>query len=117
MGGEQHLIDARNFGSIKRGWFIMSVVGMGKGEASMTQKKPAMKKVALKKKAKVRKPVMQFVEKHHEEEQESFYDERQRRIAEAAYLIAEKRGFHGEQAFDDWLQAEAQVDAMFEKQR
>jgi len=82
----------------------------------MTQKKPAMKKAALKKKAAIRKPEMQFVAKLHEEEQESLYAERQRRIAEAAYLIAEQRGFHGEQAFDDWLQAEAQVDAMFEEQ-
>ena len=82
----------------------------------MTQKKPVVKKAAVKQQAAIREPVMQFVEKHHEEDQESFYDERQRRIAEAAYLIAEQRGFHGEQAFDDWLQAEAQVDAMFEEQ-
>jgi len=32
-------------------------------------------------------------------------------IAEAAYLIAEQRGFQGEAALDDWLQAEADVDA------
>ena len=34
-------------------------------------------------------------------------------IAEAAYLIAEQRGFQGEAAMDDWLQAEADVDARF----
>jgi hypothetical protein len=32
-------------------------------------------------------------------------------IAEAAYLIAERRGFLGVAALDDWLQAEAEVDA------
>ena len=37
--------------------------------------------------------------------------ERQRRIEEAAYFIAEKRGFHGDLAISDWLEAEASVDA------
>jgi len=32
-------------------------------------------------------------------------------IAEAAYFIAEQRGFQGETELDDWLQAEADVDA------
>jgi len=32
-------------------------------------------------------------------------------IVEAAYFIAEQRGFQGETALDDWLQAEAEVDA------
>jgi len=40
-------------------------------------------------------------------------DERQRLIAESAYLIAEKRGFQGGNAMDDWLKAEAEVDAKF----
>jgi len=35
-------------------------------------------------------------------------------IAEAAYIIAEQRGFQGDMALDDWLQAEAAVDAGFE---
>ena len=30
-------------------------------------------------------------------------------IAEAAYYLAEKREFHGEQSLDDWLAAEQQV--------
>jgi Protein of unknown function (DUF2934) len=34
-------------------------------------------------------------------------------IAEAAYLIAEQRGFQGDLALNDWLQAEAAVDARF----
>ena len=32
-----------------------------------------------------------------------------RAIAEAAYYLAQKRGFTGEQALDDWLDAEQQV--------
>lgn len=30
----------------------------------------------------------------------------------AAYHIAERRGFHGGSAHEDWLQAEQEVDAM-----
>jgi hypothetical protein len=40
-------------------------------------------------------------------------EERYRLITEAAYLIAEKRGFEGGRELDDWLQAEAEVDARF----
>lgn len=32
-------------------------------------------------------------------------------IAEAAYLIAEQRGFQGDAALDDWLRAEADINA------
>jgi hypothetical protein len=32
-----------------------------------------------------------------------------RAIAEAAYYLAEKRGFTGENALDDWLAAEQQM--------
>lgn len=38
-------------------------------------------------------------------------EERHCMIAMAAYLIAEQRGFRGDAALDDWLQAEAEVDA------
>jgi hypothetical protein len=38
-------------------------------------------------------------------------EERQRRIEEAAYLIAERRGFAGGDAVEDWLRAELEVDA------
>ena len=34
-------------------------------------------------------------------------------ITEAAYLIAEQRGFEGGHEMDDWLQAEAEIDARF----
>lgn len=36
---------------------------------------------------------------------------RQRMIAEAAYYIAAERGFQGGSAMQDWLSAEAQIDA------
>lgn len=37
-------------------------------------------------------------------------DDRTRRIATAAYLRAESRGFAGGSAEQDWLEAEAEVD-------
>jgi len=39
-------------------------------------------------------------------------DERRSMIAEAAYYLAEKRGFAGGDPGDDWLQAEAQINQM-----
>jgi hypothetical protein len=41
-------------------------------------------------------------------------EERQNMIEEEAYLIAEQRGFEGDMALDDWLRAEAIVDARSE---
>ncbi len=38
-------------------------------------------------------------------------EERHRMICEQAYFLAEQRGFLGDAALDDWLQAEAKVDA------
>jgi len=32
-------------------------------------------------------------------------------IAEAAYLLAEQRGFQGDAALDDWLRAESEINA------
>jgi len=39
-------------------------------------------------------------------------DVRRRMIAEAAYFRAEARGFQGGDALRDWLEAEAEVDAV-----
>lgn len=39
-------------------------------------------------------------------------ESRQKMIAEAAYYIAERRGFAGNEAYDDWVKAEADIDAM-----
>lgn len=38
-------------------------------------------------------------------------EERRRMITESAYYRAEQRGFQGDLALDDWLRAEAEVDA------
>jgi hypothetical protein len=38
-------------------------------------------------------------------------------IAEAAYLRAERRGFSPGHETDDWLAAEAEVDALLSEQR
>jgi hypothetical protein len=40
-------------------------------------------------------------------------EERYEKIAREAYLLAENRGFQGDMAMDDWLQAEAKVDAQY----
>ena len=37
-------------------------------------------------------------------------ERRQQMIAEAAYYLAEHRGFQGDGALQDWLQAEAEID-------
>lgn len=39
-------------------------------------------------------------------------EERQRYVAEAAYFIAERRGFAAGADVEDWLQAEAEIDQM-----
>jgi hypothetical protein len=44
-------------------------------------------------------------------------EERQRMIAEAAYYLAERRGFSGGDPRQDWLDAEASIDAMLIDQK
>ena len=44
-------------------------------------------------------------------------EERWNMIAEAAYYIAEKRGFSDGHPAEDWRQAEAEIDAMLAKKR
>lgn len=51
--------------------------------------------------------------KQQEEQESSAPEERHLMIAEAAYRLAEQRGFQGDMALNDWLQAEAEVDARF----
>ncbi|MGD8914352.1 MAG: DUF2934 domain-containing protein [Candidatus Thiodiazotropha sp.] len=38
-------------------------------------------------------------------------EEKRRLIEEAAYFIAERRGFQGDMVLDDWLQAEREVNS------
>jgi len=42
-------------------------------------------------------------------------EQRNQMITEAAYVIAEQRGFTEDSALDDWLQAEAEVDSRIAK--
>jgi hypothetical protein len=42
-------------------------------------------------------------------------EQRQHMIAIAAYVRAEKRGFVGGDAKNDWVQAEAEIDALLKK--
>lgn len=39
-------------------------------------------------------------------------EERHRRIAEAAYYRAMRRGFHGGADLEDWLESEAEIDKL-----
>ena len=41
-------------------------------------------------------------------------DERRRQVSEAAYYKAERRGFSGDRALDDWVEAEREIVAMAE---
>lgn len=78
----------------------------------MATKKPAVKTASRKtpaKKSTVRKtpPAGILLPVSHEE--------RWRMVAEAAYYIAQRRGFVGGDANADWLAAEAQVDEKLRK--
>ena len=44
-------------------------------------------------------------------------EKRQHMIAIAAYVRAEKRGFVGGDAVDDWLHAEAEINALLRKKQ
>ena len=68
-----------------------------------TKKTPTKKAAAIKTTA-VAKPKQQGT-------QAPTPEERRRMIAEVAYRIAEQRGFKGDRAQEDWLQAEEEVDA------
>jgi len=76
----------------------------------MTQHTQVLKKGKAKKSSSVKDDVIDLAAKKLQDQADSA-DERQRKIAEAAYFIAEKRGFQGDLAISDWLQAEAAFDA------
>ena len=44
-------------------------------------------------------------------------EQRWRMISEAAYFLAEKRGFVGGDVAHDWLQAEAEIDAALARKK
>jgi hypothetical protein len=76
------------------------------------QKQTVRKTTTAKPTAAVKSPAKRVAEKQQKQANIE-PQERHRLIAEAAYLIAEERGFQGGMALNDWLQAEAEVDARF----
>lgn len=47
--------------------------------------------------------------------QEANSEQREKMIAEAAYFRAERRGFHGGDPVDDWVEAEIEIDALIKE--
>ena len=85
-----------------------SVATKGKRPArKATSRKPATKKKTATRKAVPRKPARQ--PKPTPAFSES---ERRHMIAEAAYYLAEKRGFADGDPAQDWIAAEAQIEAL-----
>jgi hypothetical protein len=78
------------------------------------KKATAAKQIAAEKAAaKVSAAKEQEEQEEQGEQGTTALEERHRMIAETAYLIAEQRDFQGDMALNDWLQAEAEVDARF----
>ena len=84
------------------------------------KKKAAVKKVA-KKKAAVKKVAKKSAVKKKTAAKKSVNKKigisagvRRHMIAEAAYYIAEARGFVGGDVYHDWVDAEKQIDAIYE---
>ena len=85
----------------------------------VAKKKAAVKKVA-KKKAATKKAAVKKVAKKKAAKQKVnkkigiSAGVRRHMIAEAAYYIAEARGFAGGDVYHDWVEAEKQIDAIYE---
>ena len=80
-----------------------------------TKRKVSVKKVSLKKapaKSAAKPKVAKKPARRSKSTTVSDAEARYNRIAEIAYLLAEKRGFENGSAVDDWLEAEREVDAM-----
>jgi len=76
----------------------------------MTQPVQRSKKTTGTKKATAAKATAKNAMSEQEPEQNVAAEERHRLIAETAYVIAERRGFQGD-PIENWLLAEAEVDA------
>ena len=77
-------------------------------------KKPASKKTAVKKKAAVKKTAPGPAAGGRKTVRHVSAADRRQMIAEAAYLRGESQGFLSDER-DDWLYAEAEVDALLAK--
>lgn len=86
----------------------------GKTEAK-AEAKTAVKKPAAPSKPAVKKTTARSVKTQVDIRSSVTPEERQRMIAEAAYLRAERRGFSGGDPNDDWLSAEAEIDQILSR--
>ena len=79
----------------------------------MAQQAPISKKTTSAKQTSAARAAATTMAAKQQTKQGLDQEERHRMITETAYLIAEKRGFEGDRALDDWLQAEAKIDARY----
>jgi len=81
----------------------------------MTQNKTALISASVTRRTVARRPGMYFVADQYETLAVT-QAERHAMVEVLAYRMAEQRGFCDDRALEDWLQAEAVVDAMFSLQ-
>ena len=84
---------------------------MTKRDQKSTAKTPAKRKQSATRANSLAKPAAKKVAPKKRKQTKSADKARELQIAEAAYLIAKNRSFEGGCALDDWLQAEAEIDA------
>jgi len=82
-------------------------------QATTAKQTAAAKQTAVTKQTAAAKKTASIPAATQQEAQGVAPGQRHQMIAEAAYVIAEQRGFQGDMALNDWLQAEAVVDARF----
>jgi long-subunit acyl-CoA synthetase (AMP-forming) len=72
--------------------------------------KKAVVKKATTKKASVKKAAVKKATRAKKTPKTITYQQRYQKIAEAAYLLAEKQSFMADSELDNWLAAETQID-------
>lgn len=90
----------------------MSEQGSGITKVAV-KKKAVSKKRATSKKTTVKNKTVTAKRKNVAKKMAVSDAVRRQMVAEAAYYIAEKRGFNGGDVHDDWHQAEKQIDASY----
>ena len=76
----------------------------------MTLQTPSTKRAPAKKRSTSEKAAA--IPTKHSKTQGNSPDDRHHMIAEEAYFVSEQRALQGDQALADWLQAEAELDAL-----
>jgi hypothetical protein len=84
-----------------------------KGKTSTTTKPRARKSAARKPTAKAKRVAVRKAAT----ENPLAESERRHMIAEAAYYLAQKRGFSGGDPVSDWIAAESEIDTRFRHER